>query len=100
MFPSNVTGTLDGTGAPITFKLGFVPASVKIVNIGSTGKEKLEWFRGMNAGSAVKTTNAGRSVIAANGVTINGDTKGSTVEQGFTLGADACLLYTSDAADE
>ena len=89
MFPSNVTGTYDGTGAAMTFKLGFVPSRVRIVNFGSTGKEQLEWCRGMPAGSAIKTTNAGRSYITTGGITINGDTKGSTVEQGFTLGTDA-----------
>lgn len=81
---------LTGTGANIDVKCGWVPAKVEVMNITSTGLEKLEWYRGMADASAIKTVAAGtRTKITTLGITPLGDGPADAVEQGFRIGADA-----------
>ena len=80
---------LTGTGASIDVKCGWVPAKVEVMNITSAGLEKLEWYRGMAAASAIKTTSApARTKITTLGITPLGAGVADTVEQGFRIGAD------------
>lgn len=80
---------ITGTGANIDIKCGFVPAKVEVMNITSTGLEKLEWYRGMPDASGIKTTSApARTKITTLGITPLGDDVADTVEQGFRIGAD------------
>ena len=83
--------TMDGTGAAIAVKCGFVPAYVRVTNIESATIEQLEWYRGMGAGHAIKTVTGtvARTKITSNGITPDGELVTDTVEQGFTIGADA-----------
>lgn len=91
MNPSVVSGTLVGTGALMTVALGFVPASVELINVGSATKEELKWVTGMAQDSGLKTIDAARSIVVANAISTVGASDSDTVEQGFTIGTDADL---------
>lgn len=82
--------TMDGTGANIDIKCGFVPAYVRVVNIESATIEQVEWYRGMADASAIKTVTGtvARTKITSLGITPLGATATSTSEQGFRIGAD------------
>ncbi len=86
----NFYATMDGTGANIDIKCGFIPAYVKVVNIESATIEQLEWYRGMAAASAIKTVTGtvARTKITTLGITPLNDTATSTGEKGFRIGAD------------
>ncbi len=86
----NAFGTMDGTGADIDIKCGFVPAYVRVVNIESATIEQLEWYRGMADASAIKTVTGtvARTKITTLGITPLGDDPADTVEKGFRIGAD------------
>lgn len=90
MANENAYGSMDGTGAAIDIKCGFVPAYVRVVNIESGTIEQLEWYRGMADASAIKTVTGtvARTKITSNGITPLGAAAGSNVEQGFRIGAD------------
>lgn len=60
-------GTYTGTGAAINIILGFVPDYVRIINI-TDGTEAFDWFNGMGAGTAIKTSDA-VATQASNGIT-------------------------------
>lgn len=61
------------TPAAITLTLGFTPSYVKMVNV--TAIQVQEWFAGMAAASAFKTTNHADtqfSLITSGGITVSG----------------------------
>lgn len=87
------TGTYTGTGAAITFQLGFVPDYIRVINT-TDGDEAWEWFNGMTDGHALyqrsvtdnaTTGNASMSRITSNGVTASNPTD-FTNKKGFTVG--------------
>lgn len=84
--PNTTVGNVTGTGAALNVSVGYTPDYVLATNV-SDGS-KLEWFKGMTAGHAVKTVAAGtRSIITSGG--ISPYTGSSTAGAGFTIGADA-----------
>lgn len=96
MVPSIVSGTVAGTGAALTINCGFVPDCVELINVTSATKEELKWVEGMAAASGLKTINASRSIVTEGGVSVVGGTEGSTVEQGFVIGADADINVAAE----
>lgn len=63
----------DVTAAERSFKLGYKPTYVQVVNVDD--KETLEWYVGMASDSAVKTVAAGtRTLVASAGIKVKGDT--------------------------
>lgn len=81
-----IFGSQDGTGANIDIELGFLPTSVKVVNLESATLEQLEWYEGMAAASAIKTVSptGARTKITTLGISSLSDTF-----LGFRIGADA-----------
>lgn len=103
-FAYAATGSVTGTGADITVKVGFQPSHVRVVNV-ETG-DAMEWFSGMADDSAVKMTNAidgtSRSVITSEGITPYAGTVNATTGQimnapGFVVGADANVNIVGNA---
>lgn len=98
MNPNIRTGTVEGTGAAINIKIGFVPDYVKVFNYDDDGSlfPTLEWWRGMSDGHALKT-----SSIADDGTTANKSSEKITADgiseyagdrdnaPGFTIGTDS-----------
>lgn len=82
-------GTVEGTGAAINVKCGFVPRYVKLLNIDSANEEVLEWFSPMGAGYGRKTSNDVSSVISTGGITAYQGADEQDGGQGFTIGTDA-----------
>jgi hypothetical protein len=80
------------TGTVAAFKLttGFKPRYVCVQNLtATTGLVKVEWYEGMTAGTGLKTAIDGtRSIISTLGITVAVD--------GFTVGLDTDLVYTSE----
>lgn len=63
----------DVTGVARSFKLGYKPSFVQVVN--ADDRETLEWYAGMASDSAVKTVAAGtRTLIISAGIKVSGDT--------------------------
>jgi len=98
------TGTIAGTGALLTFDLGFVPKYVKVFN--HVVPITLEWNDKMASGGGDKIIAAGtHTYVATNGITPLGGTSALTVSadntntdgntitltnvKGFTLGTDS-----------
>jgi hypothetical protein len=79
---SPAVGSFLGTGAALNIRtVGFRPRLVRVVNVESGGKVRLEWFKDMADAAAVKTAAAGTiTVLTTNGIT--------PLSDGFTLGAD------------
>lgn len=77
-----------GTVAATSFTLGFKPRYVKVVNVDSG--DVFEWYEGMAAASACKTTGStgARTKVTSNGITVS--------ENGFTLGLDTDVLVSSE----
>ena len=62
----------DATGAAQTYKLGYAPRYVQVVN--ATDRITLEWYAGMASDSAIKTVAAGtRTLETSGGVKVAGD---------------------------
>lgn len=87
-----------GSGADITFPIGFLPRVVRFVD--RTNRIMLEWFEGMAANSAIRTIAAGtRTLDVASGITVNSPAvAGSTTGNSFTIktadiGASASFSY-------
>lgn len=85
-----VQGAFYGTGADLNMdKVGFKPKLVRVVNVASGGKCRLEWFKGMADDSAIKTGSDGTiSVITSNGITPRNN--------GFAFGADTDLNVSGE----
>lgn len=78
-----------GTVAAIDITCGFKPRYVKVVNTDGSGLVMIEWFEGMADDSAIKTaSNGDRTTITTLGIT--------PADNGFTIGYDTDLLYTSE----
>lgn len=79
---SPAIGSFKGTGSALDIKVvGFRPRLVRVVNVASGGKCRLEWFKDMADDAAVKTATAGTiTILTEKGITPLAD--------GFTLGAD------------
>ena len=77
-----------GTAAAIAITCGFLPRYVKVVNVDSG--DMVEWYEGMAAASACKTTGATgvRTKITTLGITVN--------SRGFTIGLDLDVNVTSE----
>lgn len=76
-------GTVTGTGAAINISLGWIPDYVKVHNM--DGDVFHEWYRGMDDGTAVKTTTA-VALLGSNGISdYVGD---SSNKPGFSIGTD------------
>lgn len=77
-----VVGAVIGTGLAMNIDtIGFRPKLVRVVNVGATGKSRLEWFKSMADDSAMKTiTNGTISLVVADAITPRAN--------GFTLGLD------------
>ncbi len=81
------TGSYVGTAAAINVQLGWTPDYVKVWNE-TDGDEIYEWFSGMTAGHALKSTNNAStqfSKITSNGVSAYSPTDYSA-KKGFTVG--------------
>lgn len=81
-------GSYVGTGAAINIALGFNPDYIRIWNA-TDGDEVYEWFRGMTAGHALKSTNNAStqfSAITSNGLSDFAGTVGA-LKKGFTAGS-------------
>ena len=92
---AGMIGSVTGTGADLTVSTGLYPQYVKVVD-NSTGYY-MEWYKGMAADTAYKTTNAvdgtSRSFVAYNGITplapVINSTNGQIINTGgFIVGAD------------
>jgi hypothetical protein len=85
-----VQGAFHGTGATKNVdKVGFRPKLVRVVNIASGGKCRIEWFRGMADDTGVKTATAGDiSVLTSLGITPRAN--------GFAFGADTDLNVSGE----
>lgn len=83
-FPTVKTGTFTGTGAAINISLGFIPDYVCVANI-TDGDATWQWWSGMDAGTAIKTTTA-VATLASNGISTYAGTP--TAGEGFTVGTD------------
>lgn len=77
-----------GTVAAFDIVTGFRPRYVKVVNVDSG--DMVEWYEGMAAASACKTTGATgvRTKITSNGITVSAN--------GFTVGLDTDVHVTSE----
>lgn len=77
-----------GTVAAFNITLGFQPRYVKVVNV--TSGDMIEWYEGMAAASACKTTGATgvRTLITTLGITVSAS--------GFTVGLDLDVNVTSE----
>jgi hypothetical protein len=80
--PMIADGTYTGTGAAINLELGFVPSYFLTINI-TDGAAGLEWFAGMDAGTAVHPFTG--ASITSNGVTVYNGTRGGNAA-GVTVG--------------
>ena len=81
------TGTVSETAARIY--TGFKPRYVRVDNLGGSGLVIVEFFEGMTAAHAIKTSIAGaRSEIASLGITVYDD--------GFLIGGDTDVLVSSE----
>lgn len=83
-------GAFTGTGASLNIdKVGFRPKLVRIVNVASGGKVRIEWIRGMADAAGVKTAVDGTiSVLTSLGITPRAN--------GFTFGADTDLNVSGE----
>lgn len=84
------TGTQDGTGASIDINLGWIPDYVVVQNWEATDYGRLEFYKGMTDGHAIKLltgTDRDLSKITSLGITLLGDAAADTI-RGFRIGAD------------
>lgn len=83
-------GAFHGTGATLNVdKVGFRPKLVRVVNVASGGKVRVEWFRGMADATGVKTSVDGDiSVLTSLGITPRAN--------GFAFGADTDLNVSGE----
>ncbi|HEX7930127.1 MAG TPA: hypothetical protein VF470_04380 [Sphingomicrobium sp.] len=89
------TGTQDGTGASIDIQLGWVPDYVIVQNHEAADFARLQWFKGMTAGHAIKTVTSTNSLITSLGITqLSAPTSGG---QGFRIGADTDVNVSGEA---
>lgn len=88
-------GTQDGTGASIDIELGFVPDVVIVQNFEAADFARLEWYKGMTAGHAIKTVTSTKSLITSLGITqLSTPTSGA---KGFRIGADTDVNVSGEA---
>ena len=92
---SFATATQDGTGASIDIELGWVPDHVIVQNIEAADIGKLEWFKGMTAGHAIKRVTSTSSAITSLGITqLSSPSSGA---KGFRIGADTDVNVSGEA---
>lgn len=82
----NRTGSFTATGAAVNISLGWHPSYVRAVNF-TDGDTIHEWWYGMTAGTAIKTTTA-VATLGTNGISTYAGT--DALAEGFTLGTDVC----------
>jgi hypothetical protein len=94
MNKQTATGTVEGTGAAISFNIGFIPSFVEVINI--DGDAVLKWEDNMGDGKGYKILGTGLgALIASGGITRKGDAEADTI-RGFTLGADTDVNVDSE----
>lgn len=87
---SPAVGAFHGTGATKNIDtVGFRPRLVRVVNVASGGKCRVEWFDSMADDSGVKTATAGDiTVLTTLGITPRAN--------GFAFGADSDLNVSGE----
>lgn len=88
---NTAVGRYIDTGTVAAFKIttGFKPRYVKVINTDGSGAVMMEWFEGMDADDGILTgIDGARSLVTSNGITI--------AEDGFTVGLNTDLVYTSE----
>ena len=93
-------GTMDGTGATITIELGWVPDYVIVQNFEASDFARLQWFKGMANGAAIKTVTSTNSKISTLGITPfqgSGEDPDAIKRKGFLIGADTDVNVNGEA---
>ena len=93
------TGTQDGTGASIDIALGWIPDYVVVQNWEATDYGRLEWYKGMTDGHAIKLLNGtdrDLSKITSLGITTFGAGASDTFK-GFRIGADTDVNVSGES---
>lgn len=67
----------DTAAQEFTITTGFKPRYVRVQNLGATGLASLEWFEGMDDGSALLTITDGTQSVSTDGIEI--------LSNGFTV---------------
>lgn len=93
------SGTQDGTGASIDINLGWIPDIVFVQNWEATDYGRLEFYKGMTDGHAIKlltATDRDLSKITSLGITLLGSAATDTVT-GFRIGADTDVNVSGES---